>query len=193
MGNPQNVAMKIDRDQELCTSCHLHEMDPAKIPVKDGLIDNSQQATDLFQGKHAILQCVLCHDPHTGVVQLQQAGTQTTKVKCEQCHPEQARLQKNPMHVSMKLACIECHMPNIITVAQSDPAKFSGDFRTHRMTIDPTQISQVSENGNTILPEIGLNSSCRHCHGAGVGSPKTDDELLAGAANYHSAPEAPAK
>jgi len=75
----------------------------------------------------------------------------------------------------------------LIQVAWADAAKFSGDFRTHQVKINPTQIGQFTEDGQ-VLPEIGLDFACRHCHGGGLGSPKTDEELLAIANGYHSAP-----
>lgn len=63
---------------------------------------------------------------------------------------------------------------------------FSGDLRTHRVAIDPEQIKQVSEDGTTILPQIGLDSACRHCHNPeGLGKVLTDEELMAAAAGYH--------
>jgi hypothetical protein len=30
-----------------------------------------------------------------------------------------------------------------------------------------------------------LNFVCRHCHGAGLGNPKTDEELIQAATGYH--------
>ncbi len=188
VNNPQGTAMQIDRDSELCSDCHMRS-EAAVVNAKDGFIDHHEQYQDLFQGKHAVLRCVQCHDPHKGTNQPRQAGEQTTRVLCAQCHQEQARLQKNKIHLQMNLPCIECHMPKLIKTAWSDAEKFSGDMRTHLVAINPTQIGQFSEDGSTVLPEIGLDYACRHCHGAGLGSPKTDEELLAAAANYHSAPE----
>jgi hypothetical protein len=56
------------------------------------------------------------------------------------------------------------------------------------MAIDPNQIGQFSEDGTTILPQIGLDFACRHCHVQGMGTPKTDDELKAVANGYHNPP-----
>jgi predicted CXXCH cytochrome family protein len=189
VNNPQGTAMRIDRDAELCGQCHQRN-EVAPVKATDGFIDHHEQYEDLFQGKHAALRCVQCHDPHKGTVQSRQAGEPTTRVLCAQCHQEQARLQKNSVHTQMNLPCIECHMPKLIKTAWGDVQKFSGDMRTHLVTINPTQIGQFSEDGTTVLPEIGLDYACRHCHGGGLGSAKTDEELLAAAANYHSAPEA---
>jgi hypothetical protein len=82
-------------------------------------------------------------------------------------------------------------MPRLIENAQGNPELHSGDVRTHRMVIDPTQIGQLSDDGTSMLPQIGLDYACRNCHVRGKGFPKTDEELLAAAAGYHSPPEAP--
>ena len=184
--NPQGFEMKIMRDSQACSACHQPHTGVA-VTAKDGFIQKDEQVADLFRGKHAVLECILCHDPHKGVVQLSRAGEQTVSLKCEQCHPDQARQQKNPTHLSMQLTCTQCHMPHLIQIAWADAAKFSGDFRTHQVKINPTQIGQFTEDG-LVLPEIGLDFACRHCHGGGLGSPKTDEELLASATGYHSIP-----
>lgn len=63
--------------------------------------------------------------------------------------------------------------------------KFTGDIRTHLMAIDPNQIEQFNEDGSVALSQIGLNFACRHCHGAGLATEKTDDELIEAAIGYH--------
>jgi ribosomal protein L44E len=111
-----------------------------------------------------------------------------------ECHFEQAQFQNNTAHASIGFPCIECHMRAIKT-AQGDAEKFNGDFRTHRMAIDPTQIEQtvtITDTQGTaaqvINPQISLNFACRHCHGAGLGTPKTDEELITAATGYHEPP-----
>ena len=86
-------------------------------------------------------------------------------------------------------------MPRIVKTAWGDAEKFTGDIRTHMMAIDPYQIEQFETITDTLgtasqisLSEIGLNFACRHCHGAGLGSPKTDEELMNAAAGYHDRP-----
>lgn len=190
MTNPQVFGMRIERDQAACIGCHPHT-GPENLPVKDGFIAHTDQYADLHQGKHAVLDCVTCHDPHKGVAQARQAGEPTVRAECVQCHFQQAQRQKVAAHKAMNMRCIECHMPKIIASAWDDPAKFTGDVRTHRMAIDPTQLSQVSEDGATLLPQIGLNSACRHCHVPNGPTAKTDEQLLGAAAGYHD-PQPPA-
>jgi hypothetical protein len=189
ISNPQGITMQIDRDSASCMKCHNQAM-AELIPVADGFIDNHNVSLDQLQGPHLVMDCVTCHDPHSGVVSLHQAGESTTKIACATCHWEQAAYQKNARHAGMNLDCIQCHMPRLISIAQSDAESFTGDLRTHRVAIDPTQIGQFSEDGSQVLPQIGLNFACRHCHGGGFGIPKTDAELLATAIGYHDRPDA---
>ena len=183
VSNPRGIAMRIGDRFFVCTQCHGRDA-MEQVAVKDGLIDHSEQANELFPGKHAVLDCTICHDPHSLVVQHRQANQPTTQVQCESCHFKEAQIKNNPNHTS-KVTCVECHMPSIIANAWSDPAMFSGDVRTHHVAIDPKQIKQVADDG-TILPQLGLDSACRHCHNAqGFGKVLTDEELMAAATGYH--------
>lgn len=191
--NPKGIRMLIDRSNQACLSCHSRG---GVVEIANGFIDHTNTFGDLPAGKHVALACVDCHDPHMGVVQLQQENQQTTRTVCVDCHFQQAKNQKNPLHLVMQLACVECHMPYMIQNATGDPAKYMGDVRTHRMVIDPTQIEQFVANTNTngavsqqALPQIGLDFACRHCHGGGLGAPKTDQQLIDGATGYHEIPE----
>ena len=192
--SPMGYAMQIERDSEMCGECHRRG-DVEQVNAKDGFIEHHEQYEELYQGKHIVLKCVDCHNPHTGVVQLREAGEATTRTACENCHREQATFQNNESHQQMGFACTECHMPRIVKTAWGDAEKFTGDIRTHMMAIDPYQIEQFETITDTLgtasqisLSEIGLNFACRHCHGAGLGSPKTDEELINAAAGYHDRP-----
>lgn len=185
--NPGGIPMRIERDASACIRCHVSG-DGATPAVEDGFISFHEQYKELSQGKHAVLDCVDCHDPHQGVVQARQAGNATVKVRCQDCHWQQAKYQNIAIHAAMNTPCVECHMPKLIKVAAGDAEKFNGDFRSHRMAIDPSQIAQFSADGTSVLPEIGLDYACRHCHGSGLGSPKTDEELIQAATGYHDQP-----
>jgi hypothetical protein len=185
--NPTGIPMKIETGRQLCAQCHPGSK-VETVNAMNGMIAHSEQYQDLFQGKHITLDCVVCHDPHTGVVQLRKAIEPTTQTQCENCHYKEAAYQ-NTRHVS--LPCSECHMPRMISTAWGNAAGFMGDFRTHRMVIDPNQIGQFSEDGLTVLPQIGLDFACRHCHVPGSPLDKTDDELKGLANGFHSPPPAP--
>lgn len=188
MSNPQGIAMEIERDGELCGKCHVNESVEI-VDVTDGFIESNEQYGELFQSKHLVMDCVICHDPHSGVAQLEANDQQTTRTQCENCHYRQAQYQNNEIHTSLKLACTTCHMPYITKTAWGVPEKFSADTRTHLFAINPTQIGQFTEDGTASLSEVGLDFACRQCHGAGLGMPKTDEELLEGARGYHDWPE----
>jgi len=47
--------------------------------------NHHEQYEELFQSKHIVLDCVVCHDPHAGVVQIRKADAQTTRTRCENC------------------------------------------------------------------------------------------------------------
>jgi hypothetical protein len=185
-GNPLAFQPDINRDAESCTECHAGGV-AAEIEAANGLISHHESYTDLFQGKHAALDCVVCHDPHTGVVQLRQMEQPATQTACESCHFSEAQNFKLEPHPRQ---CVVCHMPHLIQNAVGDPERFTGDFRTHMVSIDPTQIEQLTEDG-IALPQLSLNTTCRHCHvpaGDGFASPKTDEELMEAAVNYHLPP-----
>jgi hypothetical protein len=185
--NPQGVQMKIDRDAEACGACHTEEQAEA-IHATAGFVDQAQQYNELFQSKHMALDCVLCHDPHSGVVQLEQAGEQTTRTRCENCHYQEALYQNPDIHQGLKISCVTCHMPHTELVAWGDPARHSADLRSHLFGINPTLIGQFSEDGMTSLPDLGLDFVCRQCHGSGLAPEKSDEELQAAAAGFHEPP-----
>jgi hypothetical protein len=195
--NPQGVSPKIVRDAQQCSQCHLRGGGEA-VEAKDGFIDHHEQYGDLFEGKHAVLDCVVCHDPHRGVKQLAETDQPTTRTACESCHFKQAQPPEGSVaarHAAMNVACIDCHMPRIIKTAWSDPTRFLGDMRSHRMAIDPTLIEQfytaTGEDGaekSYAYAQISLNSACRHCHINDTALGKDDATLQAAANGFHNPP-----
>jgi hypothetical protein len=189
VANPRGVRMEVDRDAELCGQCHLRGA-PEAVNAKGGFIEHHEQYEELFQSKHVALDCVICHNPHTGVVQLRQAEAQATRTQCQNCHFQQAKYQDSEVHPATNVQCIDCHMPRIVKSAWGDAEKFTGDIRTHLMAIDPEQIGQFTEDGTEALSQISLDFACRHCHVAGgAASAKTDEELIEKALGYHDRPQ----
>ena len=197
---PSVVKPKITREAEMCGNCHSNGAKET-VAASEGFVHSNQQYDELYQSKHLALKCTDCHDPHTGVAQLEQASLPTTRTTCENCHFKEAQYQKEP-HLSAGLACTECHMPRIGINAWGNADKFSGDTRTHLFAIDPNQIDQFvtvkeGDQENTYSSsQVGLNYACRHCHVKGVGFPKTDEQLTEMANGFHDKPaptvEAPA-
>jgi predicted CXXCH cytochrome family protein len=179
--NPTGIHMLINLDSGLCSECHKYVPTPSLV-VKNGFIQHGDQYGDLSQSKHQMLDCLTCHDPHSGVVQLKLAGQQTTKLLCQDCHWQEAQFQNNPSHVSQKIGCTDCHMPHLIQSGSANTQGFTGDMPTHVVAIDPRKISQFNQDGTLASGQISLDYACRHCHGM----TKSDAELLAAASGYHS-------
>jgi len=188
VSDPHGVAMEVDRSSEQCGECHVRGGDEA-VNASGGFIKHHEQYEELFQSKHLTLECVDCHDPHAGVVQLRQAELPTTRTQCESCHFEQDKYQDSEVHTAMAVECIDCHMPRVTKSAVGNADMFTGDIRTHLMAIDPDQIGQFSEDGSVALSQIGLDFACRHCHVAGgQATAKTDEQLTERAFGYHDRP-----
>ena len=190
---PRGFAMEVNRDPEECGACHRRGGVEA-VNASGGFIQHHEQYEELFQGKHVTINCVTCHDPHAGVIQLRKAqeadpSVQTTRTTCENCHYTEAAYQNSAVHPAVA-ACIDCHMPRVTKSATGNAEMFTGDIRTHLMAIDPLQIEQFNEDGSVALSEIGLNFACRHCHvEGGSATVKTDEELTAKAVDYHTPSE----
>jgi hypothetical protein len=186
--HPMAFGMEVDRDAEACGDCHFRGA-VESVDASGGFIKHHEQYEELFQSKHITIDCVICHDPHAGVVQLREFGAPTTRTNCENCHFEQALNKVNEQHARFALDCIDCHMPRVTKSAVGDPERFTGDIRTHLMAIEPTQIGQFSEDGSTALSQLGLDFACRSCHSeAGFAGELSDDMLTSAANNYHAEP-----
>ncbi len=183
---PRSFELKIDRDGEACGDCHMRG-EIEEVDAKGGFIKHHEQYEELFQSKHITVDCVVCHDPHAGVIQLRQVGAQTTRTQCESCHFQEAEVQNSEAHVEGNIECISCHMPRVTKSALGDIEQFSGDIRTHLMAINPNQIGQFNEEGNRALSELGLDFACRSCHSEpGIAAPADDETLINSATGYHT-------
>jgi hypothetical protein len=191
VNNPYSFQPRIDRDSEACKSCHMFG-GTDQVSASNSFIELHDQYGDLFLGKHTVIDCVVCHDPHTGVIQLRQADEDTTKTECADCHFEEAKYGGNEeVHNRIKVDCLECHMPQIIKIAEGNPETYTGDVRTHMVSINPDLIDQFTETdeGWVSAPQLSLNSACRHCHNPdGLGPNVTDEELQQAARGYHNPP-----
>jgi hypothetical protein len=187
--NPISSKLAINRDNESCNACHTQGFE-GELDVADGFIQHHDSYDDLFQSKHLMLDCVVCHDPHTGVVQLREAELPTVQTNCEDCHFDQAQYEAGHNDIG-GVDCIDCHMPRLIENAVADAEMHMGDLRIHVVSIDPTQIEQFNEDGTLTTTQLALNFACRSCHNPdGRGPEVTNEELLSLAAGYHTPPPA---
>ncbi len=175
------------RDAAKCLDCHMS----GAIETADGFIQHTNhEYGDLFPGKHALLDCVDCHDPHAGVVAPREARQPVLRATCQGCHFREAQVEK--VHTQIRIACDTCHMPQLIQNAIGAPASFMADLKTHQVVINAGQIGQFDADGN-ILPQLGLNTTCRQCHNSELGiGPALSDAVLLGAADGYHEPEPPA-
>ena len=179
--NPRAFSMEISRDAAACRACHM----TGDVVAADGFIQHTtHEYGDLFPGKHALIDCVDCHDPHAGVVAPRAARQPFLRATCEGCHFRQAQVEK--IHVRIRVDCVRCHMPQLIQNAIGVPTSFMADVQTHQVIINAEQIGQFAEDGR-ILPQLGLDTACRQCHNSelGIGPALTDETLLAAAEGYH--------
>ncbi|MAT98504.1 MAG: hypothetical protein CL608_15275 [Anaerolineaceae bacterium] len=187
--SPISVKLSINRDAESCNACHTRGFE-GELDVADGFIQHHDGYDDLFQSKHLMLDCVVCHDPHTGVVQLREAELPTVQASCEDCHFDQAQYEAGHNDIG-GVDCIDCHMPRLIENAVANAEMYTGDLRTHVVSIDPTQIEQFNEDGTLTTTQLALNFACRSCHNPDGRAPEvTNEELLSLAVGYHTPPAA---
>jgi hypothetical protein len=188
VSNPTGFSMVVDRSSELCGRCHIRD-EVEMVEAAGGFIQHHEQYEELFQSKHIALNCVTCHDPHMGVIQLREADQQATRTTCENCHFKEAQFQASIVHSSIGVDCIDCHMPRIVRNARGKADLFTGDIRAHLMAIDPYQVGQFTEDGKYAYSQISLDFACRSCHvTGGTATVKTDEELFEKAVNYHARP-----
>ena len=186
---PLSYRLVIDRDSASCGQCHVRGDGPETVPARNGFIQHHEQYDELFQSKHSALQCVACHDPHEGVIQLRQAGEQTTRTQCANCHFREEKYQAVAIHSSLNVSCIDCHMPRVTRTALGNAAMFTGDIRTHMMAINYDLTSQFTEDGLFALPQLSIDFSCRSCHiEGGSARPRSYEELRPAAVGYHLPP-----
>jgi predicted CXXCH cytochrome family protein len=183
--DPKGVRLLVEQDSALCRECHTY-VPPASLEIKNGLIQHIDQFGDLSQSKHQVLDCLTCHDPHSGVVQVRLEGQQTTRLLCQDCHYMEAQFQNNPSHTRLNIGCTDCHMSRLIQSGAANVKAYTGDMRTHVVAIDPRTIHQVTDDGSLATGQISLDYACRRCHG----STKSDVELLSAASGYHEIPPA---
>jgi hypothetical protein len=181
VNNPRSVALKVSRDNQECRACHMS----GEIVAADGFIQHTtHQYGDLFPGKHRLIDCVDCHDPHTAVVSPREDHVPFLEATCEGCHFQQTQVEK--VHVRIRVSCVSCHMPQLIQNAIGAPESFMADMKTHQVVINAAQMDQFADDGS-ILPQIGLDYACRQCHNSelGIGPNLSDSALQEAAQGYH--------
>ena len=180
VNDPYLVPMTVNRDAAACRNCHL-QGDAAAIEPVDGFLPHHGEYADLFIGKKLVMDCVDCHNPHTTTKYAKGFGATVT---CESCHFQEQQYQK--ITDRKHAACVDCHMPQLISVAVSDPARHTADMRTHSMAINAAALTTAAKNGQFSQPFLGLDFACKSCHSEdGRGPVLEDEQLQAVATGYH--------
>lgn len=181
VNDPYLVSMKIDRDSELCGSCH-YRGDGIQAQAADGFLQHNQQFNEIYGSKKRLMRCVDCHNPHETTKYAKGTATNTP---CQSCHFAEKSYQKitDRKHAD----CIDCHMPQMSKSALADPARHMADVRTHLMAINPLAPKQFDAKGEISMPYLVLDSVCKSCHNE-VGSAPVlpDEQLVEVATGFHS-------
>jgi formate-dependent nitrite reductase cytochrome c552 subunit len=172
VNSPYLVAMPVDRAGAACGDCHSRTAVNA-IEAHDGFIDHNQQYAELFASKKRVMDCVDCHNPHASTLY---DAAQAIKSECATCHFESDNYQK--INDRRHATCVDCHMPRITTSAAADPARFSGDVRTHLFGVNTQARSQFNRDGTLAEPYVAVEFSCKGCHSEAGRAPVLDDERL---------------
>jgi hypothetical protein len=192
VSNPYGVAMEIDRSSQLCGECHIRDS-VSTIDASGGLTKYHEQAEELYASKHMALTCVACHDPHKSALNADEDLNPSQGIwnDCEDCHFQQASLQK-PSIMANILACTDCHMPPMTKSAWGISETFTGDVTSHlfEINLDP-EAPQFSEDGSETFPYLTFSFACSSCHIDGAtraksGLTKSVEELAEFASGYHN-------
>lgn len=180
VNDPYLVKAEINRDAEMCGACHGRG-EVEMVEVVDGFIDHHEQYEELFESKKRVMDCIDCHNPHETV---KHAKGLAIRTPCQNCHFEQQNNQK--INDRKHAECVDCHMPRVTRSAVGDPARFSGDLRTHLMAINPQATAQFDKKGEAALPYIALDFACKGCHNEDGRAPVLAEERLkAVATGFH--------
>jgi hypothetical protein len=157
--NPHGVALKVERSSAACGECHVRGSVEA-VNASGGFIRHHEQYEELFQSKHVVLDCVICHDPHDGVVALRRQDKPTTRTTCVNCHYEQGKYQASAAMVASGVECIDCHMPRVTKSAVGNAAKYNRRYPHphdgHRSGTDRTVFSRRQDRLVPNRPELLL-------------------------------------
>jgi len=203
---PEEVMIYVDRDSQLCGSCHVRGgigSIPASLKFDEGdeiihgtsFTRHHEQFNEHFNSQHAALDCVTCHDPHLSVAYTDETYNPNGGIirECESCHFDEATYQASS-YMRDNLECADCHMPWLSKSALAHPTlDYIGDVRSHSFAIntdvDAPQFYLADPDDITsspyTYPYITLDYACRHCHQAGADSVLTDEQLEAEAFGYH--------
>ncbi len=166
-GDPFDIGMKIDRSNEACGKCHIRGT-VEKIPASGGFVKHHEQWNEMFQSKHASIQCVDCHNVHESLHPLNPNKDNAIKVNCENCHGKEAASFAssgiNHAGSSFGPSCVDCHMPRAAKSAVA-VGTYEGDVRSHMFGINTAADAEMfTEDGAFANGDLTLEYMCLQCH-----------------------------
>ena len=170
--NPADITK--DPSAASCGVCHSRE--PVdKILVKNALVLNNQQYSQLLRSPHSGLNCVDCHSSHAGTMYDSSAPGTGVIALCTQCHDAATHKVSGAMS---SLKCTDCHMPLGAYSAEyhGSATHITGDMHNHIWAIDVTGIklsdyfstdgsqTWITPDGVTGKVKLNLAYACMQCH-----------------------------
>ena len=193
--SPYDYPMEINRSSALCGECHVRG-NPYEIDAKGGFVKHHEQYEELLASKHAVFDCVDCHDPHQRSHRFPSEVNNTgympgIKIQCESCHYEEAEAYATS-NIGSKMKnfvkCIDCHMPY---AAKSAVVRgtYKGDVRSHLFAINPdSEAVFIDTTTNLANPYLTLEYTCivdDGCHDQGAATPLTKSQAAIYADSIH--------
>ncbi|MCP4570045.1 MAG: hypothetical protein GY841_20890 [FCB group bacterium] len=167
IGDPSNVGMVIDRSAQGCGKCHIRGVE-SEIPASGGFIKHHEQWNEMFTTKHAVLDCIDCHDVHKGLHPNNPEREDAIINKCEDCHFEETESFVNSSinHNGSSVGpdCIDCHMARAAKSAVA-LGPYEGDIRSHLFRINTDADAEMFNDAGTLANGyLTLEYTCLTCH-----------------------------
>ncbi len=166
--DPYDSRMTVDRSSALCGKCHVRGT-PYMIPASGDFVKHHEQFNEILGSKHAILDCVDCHDPHQSLHPDEVNREDAIRHECSSCHWDYAvSFEASEIdHADHDVMCIDCHMPRAAKSAVGVTRILDGDVRSHIFTMntaaDAEQFYTVGSS-KFANPYLTLDYMCKKCH-----------------------------
>ncbi|MBF0431730.1 MAG: hypothetical protein HQK83_10655 [Fibrobacteria bacterium] len=185
------VRMVTEKTSDLCDECHKggNGTELRVTKKSEGLFIGRHHylSNEMYNSKHATIECQTCHDPHASAHYDSAAPGQGIKQTCESCHDKQVTTfeEGSPLMAAAGVKCVDCHMP-LASIDGEAKSQWVGDRVTHLFKINPDgSAPQFSADSSKVMPYIGVGFACLSCH---ADSTRTDispdklgwDEAMAG-------------
>ncbi len=163
---PDANPMSVDTRSQACGRCHNRGGLNATILASGGFTRHHEQYNELQSTTMRALECVTCHNPHSGVLHNDEEQADAFRLDCEDCHTTaRASLERGPLAaVKATASCTTCHMPKSVKNALAF-GPYEADEHTHvfRINADSAAPQFTADRGRT-NPYIALDYACLTCH-----------------------------